>query len=113
MPVEVFYDLFGDIEQLQQENEELKEQIKLFKKDLAKVENICQKYHSRYCDIKLILTEFEKWLEKEKKQYHCMICEDKIFKPNIEYEIVKEIYGKLQELKGEVMSNGFMDKNSR
>lgn len=51
--------------QLEQENQELKKQIKLFKKDLSKVERTCQKYNSSYYDIKLILTEFEKWLEEK------------------------------------------------
>ena len=57
-----------EVYELEKENKELKEQIKLFKKDLAKAESICQKYISQYYDIKLILNQFEKWLEEDFKK---------------------------------------------
>ena len=89
---DIVHGLDFEYEQLLKENQELKETLK------GTTHCFDEEEHQR---LNYILTEFEKWLEEEKKQYHCMICEGKIFKPNIEYEIVKEILDKLKELKKE------------
>ena len=71
--------------------------VKLLQQNQIKIEQLQQENKK----IKNILTEFENWLEEEVKQYQPYISENMIFKPNIEYEIVKSIYDKLQELKGD------------
>ena len=94
----------------EKENKELKEQIKLFKKDLAKAEEICQKYNSRYYDIKLILSIFEKWLEeieKRKKdrweQFANQKNRQEIVLERLDAQIIfiDGCLDKLQELKGD------------
>ena len=104
---EMIYQLSLENDFLYEENEELKEQIKLFKKDLAKAEETCQKYNSKYYDIKLILNKFEKWLEEQikQKQNSLQFWENRepreIIKLDKEIPILKECLNKLQELKGD------------
>ena len=87
------------IEQLQQENKELKDQIKLFKEDLAKAEKICQKYNNKYYNIKLILIGFEKWIEEKIKQAKELDSKEYHDEINLIIKTYKFVLIKLQELK--------------
>ena len=101
--IEEEIELYNEVVRLQNENKEAKEQIKLFKKDLAKVEEICQKYNSRYYDIKLILTLFEKWLKEEINKVKDVNILDPIQKWEYYIKTTLEVsLDKLQELKGEI-----------
>ncbi|WP_298061715.1 hypothetical protein [uncultured Rikenella sp.] len=87
-------DIYNAIEQLQQENEELK--MNLFSPD--QVEFNCPKcgekfttnYSREVYDLKYILTEFEKWLEEN----YCLYIPE--IKQN---SAIGKVYDKLQELK--------------
>ena len=72
LPVEVFNDLFYDIEQLQQENKELKEQYSELEDKYIKNQPCCNEddcaLYKEYLNDKNILTEFENWLEEEMKR---------------------------------------------
>ena len=101
LPVEVFNDLFYDIEQLKRENKELK-------KYCCK-RNDCGgriKENHKLTDSE-VLTEFEKWLEEETEKINNLINPKKGIKPYGEelniLETIRNVYmdckDKLKELK--------------
>ena len=87
------------IEQLQKENKELEKYIKLCKKDLKTY----QEYKSKYYDIKLILTKFEKWLEKEiekeNKRFNFCFTEDATVRQIEHVGYLDYVLKKFQKLK--------------
>ena len=90
--------LLNYIEQLQQENEELKKQIEIKNSGyMASIEEVCE--------YATALIEFEKWLEERYKQQTETLNkmeEDNIERPYVKSRryLVEECLDKLQELKG-------------
>ena len=103
LPVEVFNELFCDIEQLQQENKKLKQQ--LFSPD--QIEETCPKckekfsinYSREIYDLKHILTELENWLKCQIKQARELDSKEYHEKIILVIKTYKFVLIKLQELR--------------